>query len=73
MCAATCAGAPGTICARPERGAPGTAGPCGTHGARGGRGASGTPCLARLGPKCAWRTWRTKPQHRAHGVCVGFQ
>eukprot|EP00959_Pyramimonas_sp_CCMP1952_P188835 3949454-Pyramimonas_sp.AAC.1 len=41
MCAVTCAGAPGTLCACPRRGTPGAAGPCGTRGARGARGASG--------------------------------
>eukprot|EP00959_Pyramimonas_sp_CCMP1952_P418916 8775348-Pyramimonas_sp.AAC.1 len=35
MCIATCAGAPGALCACPERGAPGAAGACGTSGARG--------------------------------------
>ena len=57
-CAVTCAGAPGTLWACPERGAPGAAGACGTVGARGARSASGAPdvpgtlgpqrCLARL-------------------------
>eukprot|EP00959_Pyramimonas_sp_CCMP1952_P269042 5625051-Pyramimonas_sp.AAC.1 len=35
VCAVTCAGTPGILCAWPERGAPGVAGACGTHGARG--------------------------------------
>eukprot|EP00959_Pyramimonas_sp_CCMP1952_P468165 9492758-Pyramimonas_sp.AAC.1 len=43
LCTATCAGAHGTSCACPERGAPGAAGACTTHGARGSRGASGAP------------------------------
>eukprot|EP00959_Pyramimonas_sp_CCMP1952_P050717 1059757-Pyramimonas_sp.AAC.1 len=38
MCAVTCAGATGTLCAWSGRGGPGAAGPCGTHGARGTRG-----------------------------------
>eukprot|EP00959_Pyramimonas_sp_CCMP1952_P051234 1070974-Pyramimonas_sp.AAC.1 len=42
-CAVTCAGAPDTLCAGPERGAPGATGACGTRGARGARGASGAP------------------------------
>ena len=63
MCAATCAGAPGTLCACPERGAPGAAGACGTLGARGARGASGAPGVpGTLGP-----------QRRAHGVGFGSQ
>eukprot|EP00959_Pyramimonas_sp_CCMP1952_P126400 2643624-Pyramimonas_sp.AAC.1 len=52
MCAVTCAGAPGTLCACPGRGEPGAAGPCGTHGARGACGASGPRGVTvTLGPK----------------------
>ena len=63
MCAVTCAGAPGTRCARPAHGTPGAAGACGTLGARGARGASGAPGVpGTLGP-----------QRRAHGVGSGPQ
>ena len=52
MCAVTCAGAPGTLWACPERGAPGAAGACGTLGARGARSASGAPDVpGTLGPQ----------------------
>ena len=52
MCAVTCAGAPGTRCARPAHGTPGAAGACGTLGARGARGASGAPGVpGTLGPQ----------------------
>eukprot|EP00959_Pyramimonas_sp_CCMP1952_P380546 7972651-Pyramimonas_sp.AAC.1 len=54
MCAVTCA--PGTLCACPERGAPGAAGPCSMahveHVALGAPGEPGTlgppECLAQL-------------------------
>ena len=63
MCAVTCAGAPGTRCARPAHGTPGAAGACGTLGARGARGASGAPGVpGTLGH-----------QRRAHGVGSGPQ
>ena len=52
MCAVTCAGAPGTLYACPERGAPGAAGARGTLGARGARGPSGAPGVpGTLGPQ----------------------
>eukprot|EP00959_Pyramimonas_sp_CCMP1952_P058245 1216022-Pyramimonas_sp.AAC.1 len=46
------AGAPDTLCACPEGGAPGAVGACGTHGARGSRRASGAPGVpGSLGPQ----------------------
>eukprot|EP00959_Pyramimonas_sp_CCMP1952_P113296 2367994-Pyramimonas_sp.AAC.1 len=48
----TCAGAPGTLCACPERGAPGAAEACGALGARAACGASGAPHVpGTLGPQ----------------------
>eukprot|EP00959_Pyramimonas_sp_CCMP1952_P327139 6848152-Pyramimonas_sp.AAC.1 len=81
MCAVTCAGAPGTLCACPRRCASGAA-PCGTHGARGARGASGASgargvrdtlgphgCLAHLELRHAW----SNSPHRAHWAYTGSQ